>query len=156
MLSLLRNTALLLLLLLGSPTLSARRVKVQHRASAGDTLRLDPKLKEVTVGLDSAVRIAGYDKNRESTRESLFLSNTGTTAIRSITFVINYLDMEGRQLHKRRVTVPCLVPSGETRRLEFKSWDTQNSFYYHRSRVPKRTQATPYDVTIQPVLCITE
>ncbi|MDE6785936.1 MAG: hypothetical protein K2J46_02710, partial [Muribaculaceae bacterium] len=61
---------------------------------------------------------------------------------------ITYFDMQGRQLHKRTVPLSVNVPPHETIRTDIKSWDTQKSFYYHKSAKPKR-QATPFNVKLR-------
>ncbi|MDE6277916.1 MAG: hypothetical protein K2M06_07395 [Muribaculaceae bacterium] len=94
-------------------------------------------------------KITGYDKPLRSRRETFFATYNGQGEAVGIALTITYLDEDGRQLHRRSVSVPCEVPSGETRNLSMPSWDTQQSFYFVRSSVPVRVaQATPYDVKI--------
>lgn len=94
-------------------------------------------------------KITGYDKPLRSRRETFFATNNAPADAVELVLSITYLDADGRQLHRRRVNLPCDIPSGETRNLSVQSWDTQQSFYFVRSSVPVRTaQATPYDVRI--------
>ena len=119
-------------------------------------MQLDTRSRAITdsVAISGQLRLAGYDKTREADRESLFATNSGHSLLTSITVIINYLTLDGRQLHSRRLTLPCSIPPGQTRRLDFRSWDRQHSFYYSGSRAPQRTPATPYAVTIIPVALI--
>lgn len=94
-----------------------------------------------------AIRFYGFDKTVSSGVESFFISNGLEEALSGMEIVITYSDMKGRQLHRRAVSIDCAVPPGETMRTDIKSWDTQKSFYFHKSVKPRR-QATPFDVRI--------
>lgn len=93
------------------------------------------------------VRFYGFDKTAGSALESVFVVNGLDSTLRKMEIEVNYLDMKGRQLHRQTYCIDCLIPAGETKRIDYKSWDAQKSFYYHRSAKPKR-QATPFDVRI--------
>ena len=95
-----------------------------------------------------AIRFYGFDKTVTSNVESFFISNGLDTPARGLELRITYTDMKGRQLHKRSVKLDCGIPAGETMRTDIKTWDTQKSFYYHKSVKPKR-QATPFDVKVE-------
>lgn len=92
---------------------------------------------------------SGYDKPLRASKETVFVTNNSDRNIRAVSFTSQYVDTSGRQLHRvsRKITVD--IPTGETRRIDFKSWDVQNSFYYIGSRRP-RTSAIPYDIRITP------
>ena len=141
----------------------ARKIRTRHsipketgKSSAIESAAVD---ETVTISLvadslafcDSirpAVRFYGFDKTITSTQESFFISNGLDKPIKNLELMITYSDMMGRQLHKRTVSLECEIPSGETKRADIKSWDTQKSFYFHKSLKPKR-QATPFDVRLQ-------
>lgn len=110
-------------------------------------------VEDTTVAADSiiypqtdVVTLSGYDKPLRSTSESLFATNHSDLIIKSVTILITYIDMSGRQLHSREVTIDTPIPPGETRQLQFRSWDRQKSFVYHRSQRPKRAAYSPYDI----------
>lgn len=94
-----------------------------------------------------AIRFYGFDKTVGSAMESFFISNALDSEISGMEIQIKYFDMQGRQLHKRNVTLDIKIPPHETQRTDIKSWDTQRSFYFHQSAKPKR-QATPFTVKI--------
>ena len=94
-----------------------------------------------------AIRFYGFDKTVGSSTESFFIINGTDSVLTRIGICITYLDMQGRQLHSRDISLDCDIPAGETRRQDIKSWDIQKSFYFHQSVKPKR-QATPFDVKI--------
>lgn len=101
------------------------------------------------VTLDEAdIILAGYDKPLRSRRETIFATNASPDSlpISSLRITITYRDISGRQLHHRSVWVNAEIPPGQTRQLSFPSWDTQQSFYYHRSK-PPHSVAAPYDIT---------
>ncbi|MCM1451643.1 MAG: hypothetical protein NC102_05255 [Clostridium sp.] len=103
------------------------------------------------------VSISGYEKTLRSTKESILCTNIGVDTISSIAISIEYLDMEGRQLHRRELQLACPdpIPPGQTRQLEFKSWDSQKVWYYRLSEPPRtKSQATPYDIRISPVFAL--
>lgn len=105
-----------------------------------------------TIATDTVtIILSGYDKPRRSTRESLFALNAGADTIHGLILNITYRDTRGNMLHRRRVPVTGTIPPGQRRMLHFKSWDTQQAFYYIKS-APYRphTAATPYAVTITP------
>lgn len=99
--------------------------------------------------LDSVI-FSGYDKPATATKEAFLVTNKTDVRLLEITVSVTYKDMKDRMLHKRSSTVKCNIPPGETRKLEFPTWDSQMSYYYFRSAEPKRT-ATPYKVEITPL-----
>lgn len=115
-----------------------RPLPVEAAAAAYDTLRCD-----------SLIVLSGYEKTLRSSRESLLITNLHSDTICGICITIEYLDAQGRQLHKRSVSIPAEVPPSETRMCAFDSWDKQKVWYYALS-APARTSApaTPYDVSI--------
>jgi len=128
----------------------ARRVRVKHDAAPADTMRIDPGVSQITDSTTlSGITLAGYDKTRESNRESIFVTNSLPHTLTAVTLLIDYRTIDGRQLHRRSTTVPCVIPPSQTRRLDFRTWDNQHIFYYHQSPAPKRAEATPYDVAIR-------
>lgn len=96
----------------------------------------------------SMVSFSGYEKTLRTSRENFFVTNHSSDSLTSLTLEIEYLDMSGRQLDKRPVTIHIDLPPGQTRRADIKSWDRQNVMYYYRSPQPRAKQATPYKVRI--------
>lgn len=94
------------------------------------------------------IRFYGFDKTVGSSIESFFISNNLDSDVERMEVSITYYDMKGRQLHKRATGIDCIIPAGETMRTDIKSWDTQKSFYFYQSVMPKR-QSTPFDVKIE-------
>lgn len=103
-----------------------------------------------SLGYLQGVILSRYDKPADAAREALFLTNKTPTEIRKVTLEISYL-VGGQEIHKRNVDVECQISQGETRKLEFASWDSQKSYCYRGSRIPKRRQTTLYDVRITPI-----
>lgn len=108
------------------------------------------------VACDTIIRakivVSGYEKTLRSAKESFLVTNESTDTIHELGATIDYLDLEGRQLHRRRLTLTVADPMGpgETRLLEFKSWDSQKVWYYRLSEPPRtKGQATPYDIRIR-------
>ncbi|MBR5744402.1 MAG: hypothetical protein IKX94_03645, partial [Muribaculaceae bacterium] len=99
-----------------------------------------------SVSTDS-VEVRGFDKPLYSVKETFLVTNKLSRRISSITLTINYIDIADRVFNSRTVTVDCSIPSGTTRQLSIKSFDTQKSYYYIRSRRP-RAQSTPFQVAI--------
>ena len=102
--------------------------------------------------MEEAVTLSGYEKTLRSRIETLYAANSlENDTIFSLSVEIEYLDMRGRQLHRRIVEIACEIPPGQRRQLSFTSWDRQFVMYYHLS-APTRTsaQATPYDVKLTP------
>lgn len=93
------------------------------------------------------VRVYGYDKPLRSRRESMFLTNLTDRDIKSVTVTTQYLDLKNRKLHQSTRRVDADIPARETRRIEFPSWDTQQSFYYIGSK-RSRAAGIPYDVRV--------
>ncbi len=94
-----------------------------------------------------SVKLSGYDKPLRTNRETILLSNDTPDTIRGLALTVSYTDMQGRQLHERTDTLRTDAPPGTTRMLALPTWDTQHSYYYHRSRIPRTANVTPYDVT---------
>ena len=100
----------------------------------------------VCVTSQADIRLSGYDKPLNSRKESLFVTNKLPRDITAVELRINYTDMSGRQLHEVTRTIRADIPAGTTRRIDFQSWDKQNSFYYHKSRQPRSANVTPFKV----------
>lgn len=130
--------------------------KLPATATRHSTRQAPPAVSRDTIAADtSTVAFYGYEKTLRSSRETFFVKNLTDLRIAAVTFTIEYLDSDGRQLHKRTETAPVAIPPGETRRADIRSWDTQCTFYYHTSP-PPRTSAIPYRVAITPEAIITE
>lgn len=135
--------------------------------AAPDTRTTRKKLvkseQEVTVVADSttvspdSITIADYDKPLRSNYETFFVTNRHSRTIVRITVDIDYIDMNGSQLHSRSVTVECGIPPGATRQLHTRAWDRQKAFYHHTTRSkPRSPHARPYKVVVTPVSLLLE
>ena len=139
----------------------ARKIKTKHTIpkqseKATKSISQEPTDSIISLTTDSltfveiihpAIRFYGFDKTVTSSMESFFISNALNSEIKGMDIQITYLDMKGRQLHKRNAHIDINIPPHETMRTDIKTWDTQKSFYFHQSAKPKR-QATPFDVKI--------
>lgn len=106
------------------------------------TTRLD-----TIAGDGVAVEFYGYEKTLRSTRETVFVTNRSARPTAALRFTVQYYDAQGRLLHSRVVNTSTEIPPGETRRVDFPSWDKQCTFYYVGSPRP-RTSAIPYSIKI--------
>lgn len=147
------------LLFLAVAVAMAVAVCAQRQSSRRGRLKASPVVS-AQVGLENApfdtvaatagmVRFSGYEKTLRATRETVFVSNLSEREIDRVIFHITYRDAQGRQLHETRHCCRLCVPPGETRRLDFPTWDRQFAFYYARSPRP-RVPAIPYTVEIRP------
>ncbi len=96
-----------------------------------------------------SVEYSGYAKPSSSDVETIFIRNLSDRDVVGVLFCVEYLSMSGEQLHKRMVRQKIEIPGGESRKLDFRSWDRQHSFYYYKSS-PGRSNSTPYKVRIIP------
>ena len=102
----------------------------QHSAEPFDTIVAD----------SGTILFSGYEKTLRATRETVFVTNLlEEKEVEAISFTITYTDNAGRLLH----------PAGETRKVDFPTWDGQMTFYYTGSPRP-RVPAIPYEVAIEP------
>ncbi|MDE6633071.1 MAG: hypothetical protein K2K23_08745 [Muribaculaceae bacterium] len=143
------------------PPIQARKIKTKHSIPKQTEKNIKDHTTEshdsiISLTKDSltfvenilpAIRFYGFDKTVTSSMESFFISNSLDSEIQEPEIEITYFDMQGRQLHKRNVYLDTTVPPHETVRTDIKTWDTQKSFYFHKSVKPKR-QATPFSVKI--------
>lgn len=107
--------------------------------------------ESTTLSPDS-ITIADYDKPLRSNYETIFVTNRHQRKLVQITINIDYIDMNGSQLHSRSVTVECDIPPGTTRQLQMRAWDRQKAFYHHTTRSkPRSPHARPYKVVVTPV-----
>lgn len=144
-----RHLAILfLLLIIAASACHARKVNVR-RGDRASSARVPAAVLDTVAACDSAVVFSGYDKPLRSTRESMFLTNRTGRHLWRIAFTLAYYDMSGRLIHKISRNVSADVPSGESRQLTFPSWDRQQSFYFHLSRKPKTSGATPYRIAVR-------
>lgn len=152
---------LILVLLFIAPSIEARKIKTKHsipknseKTSKANTSESSDSI--ISLSSDSitfvdkilpSIRFYGFDKTVTSSMESFFISNALDSEIIGMEIQITYFDMQGRQLHKRNIPLDIKVPPHEIIRTDIKTWDTQKSFYFHKSVKPKR-QATPFSVKI--------
>ena len=107
--------------------------------------------ESTTLSSDS-ITIADYDKPLRSNYETIFVTNRHQRKLVQITINIDYIGMNGSQLHSRSVTVECDIPPGTTRQLQMRAWDRQKAFYHHTTRSkPRSPHARPYKVVVTPV-----
>lgn len=109
----------------------------------------------VTGNICRQITLAGFDKPLRSNYESMFVKNLTDKHLIGLIVECNYTDNSKRQLHQRTLTIPCNIPAGQTRQVRFRSWDTQQSFYYRLSSRPRRAEAVPFDVTCTVLAVIT-
>ena len=117
---------------------------VRH-AQASTQLFTSAKYDTIAI-TPSQVKLSGYDKPQRATREAVFITSSLSDTIRGLRIRLSYTDMSDRQLHSRDVDITVDIPPTDTRMVDFKSWDTQKSFYYHLGAKPHRGFATPYKV----------
>ena len=97
------------------------------------------------------INFVGFDKEVNSSKESFMLVNPSDFNITGFKVRLDYFDMQDRMLHSRTITQECLVPEGETRKFDIKSWDTQHTYYYYLGNEPKKV-ATPFKVLMTPLV----
>ena len=114
---------------------------VRHATTA--LLQVGPSRDTIAV-TGTAVRLSGYDKPLRATRESMFVTSSLDDTIRAL------------RVHSRDVDITADIPPADTRCVDFKSRDTQKSFYYHLGPKPRRGTATPYKVEAHVVYVITD
>lgn len=110
------------------------------KAASRDALSVD------TVANPVGFTLSGYEKPLRSTRETIFVTNSSDTDASGIELEIVYFDIDGRELHRRVVALPADLPLGSTRRIDFSSWDRQQTFYFADGPRPRR-QAYPYTIS---------
>ena len=123
------------------------RLKAGHKSENSIS---KPEYDTVALASDSLLfPFSGYEKTLRSSKESFFVTNRSDSTVTRLSLDITYKDMKGRPLDTRSVDLDIDLPAGETRRIDLRSWDRQNVFYYHLSPVPRSTRATPYRVNIR-------
>ena len=134
---------------LGATGGEKRQNSTRHglKAIPRQTAQVSATSLDTITGDGIAVDFYGYEKTLRSTRETVFVTNRSSRPTAALRFTINYYDAQGRLLHSRKVTAAAEIPPGETRRLDFPSWDKQCTFYYTGSPRP-RTPAIPYSIKI--------
>lgn len=99
--------------------------------------------------LDQVV-FTGFDKKQNNSKESFFIINNTDRRLTGVALYIDYRTPDGRQLNRQYLKLSCDIPAGETRKVDIKSWDTQRSFYYYKSK-PSKNGGNPFDVTFDPI-----
>lgn len=114
----------------------------RHATVSADASKLTPATDSLT--------ISGYDKPLRSGQETLFVTNHSRSEISLVSVTITYTSVNGEMLHQRSINIPCAIPEGETRQLAFRSWDKQQAYYHHTTRViPRSPKAIPYRAEIR-------
>lgn len=97
--------------------------------------------------------LSGYDKKRNSSKESFFIINESDENFEGVVVQIRYYTPDDRMLHSRNAIITTVIPSGETRKTDLPSFDTQHSFYYYLSDSDP-SRGNPYKVSIRPLVII--
>lgn len=97
------------------------------------------------------VTFSGYDKPKQSSVETFFITNHTDRTLSGVNLYIDYRMPDGRQLNRRFFRLSCVVPPGETRQAEVPSWDKQRSFVYEKSSDNPKRPGTPFTVIFDPV-----
>lgn len=140
--------AIALLSLEAAAQRTTRRVKASEVSPAALPPRVAPH-DTLRAPATDAVVASGFEKTLSSRRESMLLTNNLAVHITDIGLTITYLDTQGRMLHRADHTATIDIPPGQTRAINFASWDTQGVTYYiHSPRPTRARQATPFDVAI--------
>lgn len=132
------------------PTLYGERRRTTRRNLQVKPDAIESSVSECWFEPDSGlvpVRFCGYEKKQNANKETLFVVNLSDSTFERLSFTITYLDTSNREIHKRSVMQTVELPPHETRRIDFRSWDTQKSYYYAGGPAPRRS-ATPYNITI--------
>lgn len=142
-----KQILLIVLMAASAISVNARKQTTTRNVSKAPASIQPPRhaLDTLTV-TDESARLSGYDKPLRATRESMFVTSSLNDTIRGLRVQLDYYDMSGRKLHSRHVDIAADIPPSDTRNVDFKSWDTQKSFYYHLGQKPRRGSATPYKV----------
>lgn len=143
------HIVIVVMLMSAAVTARAQKRSTLHGSKATKSLRQVESLVADSVSVASIV-LSGYDKTVSSNKETLFITNNSELYVTGITLDILYLDLQGRELHRRTVSRRVDLPAGDTRCVDFPSWDAQKSFYYRYSKTPRK-QAIPYDVRISTI-----
>lgn len=158
----------LLLIIVGLPFFYTEAKKIKQTFKIEKESKIDKGKNEIISGYEISVKdsldlkkfpefsslikvtFAGYDKEANSSRESFIIVNPTDKVITGYEVKIEYFDLKGRMLNSRIVKETCLVPPGESRHLNIKSWDTQHTYYYYLGNEPKKV-ATPFKVSFIPL-----
>lgn len=122
-----------------SPRLQAQKAASTESAAGTDTLACSR----------GDLVFSGYDKPLRASRETLFITNHMSADVSRAVFHIEYFDLQGRQIHRRRCSVAVDLPAGETRCVDLPAWDRQGTYYFRGSRRP-RVSGVPYTVAVTP------
>lgn len=101
---------------------------------------------DTLTGVEAKGRISGYEKPLRSNYETALFTNRHERHVEQASLHLVYSDMKGRMLHSRKQRVNVYIKPGETGQIKWRSWDVQQAYYYHRSRRPRLSTATPYEV----------
>jgi len=131
----------------------ARKIRLRNEPKQLQQPSETDSLRNMIAADSVPLRFSGYDKPANANRETFLATNLSLSdTVCNMEVEIEYSTMDHRQLHKRKVMISCMIPPGETRMLEIRTWDRQNSYRYYRSR-EGRSAAVPYTVSISPLRC---
>lgn len=149
-------SAVLTLSVLTAASLPAKKITTRVKPQPVVTVPLvedktiTPDAGEEFYEVTGKLTFSGYDKPSASSKESFFIDNGSENSLSAIELEISYRNREGKEIHRRSVTVEENLPAGEMRRVEIKSWDTQRSFHYAGSK-PSKNGSTPYTVRFRVI-----
>lgn len=131
--------------------LKTEKKEKSNKREAG-TLSYPAAPDSITSVYADSIKFSGFDKAANSSKESFFISNASEMIVTGLTIRLEYTDNSGKMLHSRVEMPEVNIPPGETRKVDIKSFDSQGSFFYHKSNPPRashsRKYATPFRVRI--------
>lgn len=138
---------LILILLLPMAARGDERVSTVRKGlvTHSDIDRLERIVGTDSVAYADRISLSGYDKTLYDRNETFYVSNDTPFRISRIVVKMVYTNPSGEMLHEQTYDIECDIPSGETRQLSVRSFDTQHTHYYYKSRKPRRS-GIPYKV----------
>ena len=138
---------LILILLLPIAARGDERVTTVRKGlvTRSDIDRLERVVSSDSIAYADRISLSGYDKTLYDRNETFYVSNGTPFRISRIVVKMVYTNLSGEMLHEQTYDIECDIPAGETRQLSVRSFDTQHTHYYYKSRKPRRS-AIPYKV----------
>ena len=138
---------LILILLLPIAARGDERVTTVRKGlvTRSDIDRLERVVSGDSIAYADRISLSGYDKTLYDRNETFYVSNGTPFRLSRVVVKMVYTNLSGEMLHEQTYGIECDIPAGETRQLSVRSFDTQHTHYYYKSRKPRRS-AIPYKV----------
>lgn len=105
-----------------------------------------------TLFAGNQVELVSFDQGGYDSMATLALKNNTDTHLQKISFIIEYLEMDGTPSDYKEFTEEIDIAPHMTRKFNIPAYERSRQYYYHKSE--KAYGGKPFRIRFQPVNCV--